>query len=272
MIGAGMPPTKEQVRPTVTNITSAIGQDDTSAGKVLKLLDAFISAPPVVGVTELAARANLSKSTAHRLLTVLVSSGHVRRAGDRYCLSDRLFEIGNQVWPGGAPDLRRRAMPFLADLFAVTRHVVHLAVLCGTQVLYVEKLFGHSSVQCRTNVGGCLPAHATALGKAMLAHSDERTVNAVLRAGLRSFTPFTIVSEPQLQRALEKVRDTGTATGHEEFQRGLSCIASPICDPRTGRAVAAISISASSERPVERFSHHLVESTRMLSRSARYPA
>lgn len=217
---------------------------DTSAGKALALLDALGGARAVMGVTELAQVVNLPKATAHRLLTVLIDSGYVRRAaGDKYALSTRAFELGNQVAVARANGLRDRSMPVLAELYAQTREVIHLAVPAGASVLYVEKLFGPESARIGTAVGTRRPQHATALGKAMLAFSDSHGSETMQSRYLR-FTAFTIATPDRLGRALDKVREEGYATDFEESVLGISCIAVPVLDRRTRKPVAAISLAA----------------------------
>jgi DNA-binding IclR family transcriptional regulator len=238
---------------------------DTSAGKALALLDAFHGPAKVLGVTDLAERANVAKSTAHRLLAILVSGGYLLRVGDRYCLTEHMFEIGNQVRecrPGG---LRDRAMPYLTELFAQTRQTVHLAVLSGTDVLYLEKLFGHDAPRCTTAVGSRRPAHATALGKAMLAFSDPATVEANLRVPFRRYTPYTLATAGQVERALEHVASDGVATDHEESQLGVYCVARAIVEQRSGRAIAAISVCSASSTVQARYGRALLRAAEELS-------
>jgi DNA-binding IclR family transcriptional regulator len=241
-------------------------RSETSAGKALALLDVFAGPSKLLGVTDLAARANIAKSTAQRLLPVLVDGGYLRRVGDRYCLAEHMFEIGNQVRPCRPGGIRERAMPFLAELFAQTRQTVHLAVLSGTDVLYLEKLFGHDAPRCSTAVGGRRPAHVTALGKAMLAFSDDLTVAATLDVPLRRYTPRTLTTPAQVRRSIEHVAHDGLATDHEESQTGVSCVAAPVLDPRTGRAVAAVSVCSTISSVKQRYGHTLLRATRELSR------
>lgn len=216
---------------------------DTSAGKALALLDALGGPRPVMGVSELAQIANLPKSTAHRLLTVLIDSGYVRRCGDKYALSMRAFELGNRVSVARSNGLRDRAMPVLAELYAQTRETVHLAVQAGAGVLYLEKLFGPDSAKVNTAVGARRPLHATALGKAILAFSDpDSDITPHMR--LRRLTAFTIATPDSMERTLEKVRNEGYATDFEESSLGISCVAVPVFDRRTHKPVAALSISA----------------------------
>jgi DNA-binding IclR family transcriptional regulator len=244
-------------------------QNATSAAKVLRLLNAFTSCAALAGVGELAERAGLPKSTAHRLLSTLTRENYVRRAGDRYCLANHVFEVGNQVLACRPNGLREQAMPFLAELYLQTRQTVHLAVLQDSEVLYLEKIFGHNSVRVGTAVGGRRPAHATALGKAILAFSDDDVLQKALGGRLNQCTPQTRVHPRAVERQLAEIRDAGFATDREECLPGLSCIAAPIRDPLTGRAVAAVSVCTRSGAQVARlFGNSVLETAALLSRPA----
>ena len=245
--------------------SGASNAHDTSAGKALALLDALGGARVVMGVSELAQAVTLPKSTAHRLLTVLIDSGYVRRVGDKYALSTRAFELGNQVAVARANGLRDRAMPVLTELYAQTREAIHLAIPVGSSVLYVEKLYGPQSLRINTCVGMRRPLYATALGKAMLAHSPPRE-DTSMQARYYRFTAFTISSPDALTRALERIRQEGYATDNEETFLGVSCIAVPVLDRRTGQPVAALSLSAAAVgRPIQRHKNAMLKASEHLA-------
>lgn len=245
--------------------TGVTTSHDTSAGKALALLDALGGPRAVMGVTELAQVVNLPKATAHRLLMVLIDSGYVRRAGDKYALSTRAFELGNQVAVARANGLRDRAMPVLSELYAQTREAIHLAVPAGSSVLYVEKLFGPESVRIGTAVGTRRPQHATALGKSMLAFAEPQAGGSMQSRYYR-FTAFTIATPDLLGRALERVREEGFATDFEESVLGVSCIAVPVLDRRTRKPVAALSLTAGAVgRSVLRYKNVMLKAAEQLS-------
>ena len=245
--------------------SGAGGGVDTSAGKALALLGALGGPRPVMGVSELAKVVSVPKSTAHRLLVVLTESGYVRRAGDKYALSTRAFELGNQVPVARANGLRDRAMPVLSELYAQTREAVHLGVPEGSSVLYVEKLFGPESVRVETAVGMRRPQYATALGKAMLAFSGAGSGGGV-PARFYRFTAFTIGTPDLLGRVMERVRQEGYATDFEEAFLGVSCIAVPVFDRRTGDPVAALSLSTGAGgRAVLRYRSVMLRAAEQLS-------
>ncbi|MFD4603824.1 IclR family transcriptional regulator [Streptomyces sp. NPDC058464] len=247
----------------------AVGHADTSAAKVLVLLDAFRGPKAVLGVTELARAVGVPKSTAHRLLSIMVEAGFVRKDGPRYCLTERLFEVGNRAGSTAirSTGLRRRAMPYLTELYAGTRDTVHLATLSGTDVLYLEKLFGHETGSSPTAVGTRRPAHSTALGKAMLAYAADDQVARVMDGPFRRFTVRTIHTAAQLEQQLDRVRGEGLAHDEGELRDGLHCIAAPILDPGTRTAVAAVSVCSVRAQSLKRHAPRLIAMARELSRA-----
>jgi DNA-binding IclR family transcriptional regulator len=170
----------------------------------------------------------------------LTRHGLLERRGDGFVLGLRLFELGELV--PRQLDLREAALPYMADLRAATRQTVHLAVLDRTDVVYVEILRSHDAPPLPSRVGGRLPAHATAVGKAILAFSGSDVIEAVLRGGLTRLAERTITSPSLLQRTLRSARAHGIAYDYEESQAGLVCAASPLT-AASGAVVGALSVS-----------------------------
>ena len=246
--------------------TGQVPQPRNSASRAIALLDAFATPGGIFGVSQLAGRAGIPKSTAHRLLAVLVKHGYVKRSGDRYCLSEHAFEFGNQFWacrPGG---LREQVVPLMIELVQQTRETVHLAVLYNGSVLYLEKLFARDSMPCPTSVGQRRPVHCTALGKAILAHSAPSVLDTIAGDRLARHTRRTIVAPDHLEKELSRARDERVATELEEYRNGLACIAVPLLDERTGYPVGALSISSSVGRfNYRRFSSELHRAARAVT-------
>jgi DNA-binding IclR family transcriptional regulator len=115
----------------------------------------------------------------------------------------------------------------MEDLREATRQRIHLAVLDGVDVVYVE-ILGTGGLEVVSRTGGRLPAHATGVGKAMLAYSPAATVQARIEAGLPRLTPRTISTSGGLVRELRKIRSVGMALDLEEAQLGVSCVAAPV--------------------------------------------
>lgn len=218
---------------------------ETVTTRVLALLDAFTAERPEMTLTEISRRAGLPLSTTHRLVAELANWGALERTDDgRYRIGLRLWEVG-ALAPRGL-GLRESAMPFLEDLYAVTKQNVQLAVLDGTEVVYVERLAGRGAVNVITRVGGRLPLHATGVGLVLLAHSSPELQEQVLAAPLQRFTAKTISQPDELRRVLAEVRRTGVAVSDRQIELVALSVAAPVRGPR-GDVVAALSIVVPSE-------------------------
>jgi IclR family transcriptional regulator, acetate operon repressor len=225
-------------------------QRDGAARSVLEraftILGAYGPADRKLTLAEMTRRTGIPKATVHRLAGELLELGVLEGERGVYRIGMRMFELGQLV--PLQRDLRNAALPFMQDLFEATHETVHLAVLDGTDVLYIDKISGHRRVVAGSRVGGRLPAHCTAVGKAMLAVSPPGVLDALLAAGLAPRTAFTITNPSVLKKQLAAVARSGVAYEREESGLGVTCVASPVYG--FGRhVVAAISITG----PVGRF-------------------
>jgi DNA-binding IclR family transcriptional regulator len=219
----------------------------TSVAKALALLSCFSPRHRTMGVSEIARRARLPKSTAHRLLAVLVEWEMVTKRGTEYSPGDRLNELAALTTRPDNQELRRVALPHLLDLYEMTHETVNLCVLAGHDTLYVEKIHGHNGVNSPACVGGRLPAANTAVGKALLAFSSDEIV-AHIAENLRPATSSSVASPAHLARELAAIRRFDIAYDRQENRPGLTCIAAPVRN-WSGAVVAAVSVSG----PVRRF-------------------
>jgi DNA-binding IclR family transcriptional regulator len=212
----------------------------SSAAKAMMLLDVFHGGPPSLGVTEIARDAGLPKSTAFRLLNVLTDHGFVARNGSRYCLGFRMFELGSHTAYSRPRSIRAVATPVLCDLYAKFRSTVHLGVLDGDEVLYLEKLHGPDQMNTPSHVGSRLPASLTAVGKVLLAFANPDDITKLLESELPRRTQYSITDRTVLADGLAAIRRDGYGVDHEESTLGIVCYAAPI---RVGqRVVAAVSL------------------------------
>lgn len=217
----------------------------SSLSRALTLLDAFDRGDGELTLTELADKAQMPKSTAHRLVNDLVKWRALERSPGGLRLGMRLFELGHLV--PSARDLREIALPYLEDLYVTTRRTVNLAVRDGLDIVYVEKLFAPDVPVPHSRAGGRLPLHCTALGKAMLAYGPPELLDEVVEAGLRRRTVKTNVDPGVLRSELTTVRKRRIAYDLEESHIGLHCVASPLFDG-TGDVVAALSVTGLESR------------------------
>lgn len=216
--------------------TERNGPGSSVLARAATVVGAFDEGDRVLGVAELARRTGLPKTTVHRLAAELVSLRILERhepAGG-YRLGMWLFERGELVPTHRS--LSDAALPVMEDLRESTRHRVHLAVLDGVDVVYV-RILGTDEVEVTSRTGGRLPAHATGVGKVMLAYSPVETVRARVEAGLPRLTPRTIATPGGLSWGLRKIRSVGMALDLEESHLGVSCVAAPVFG--SGRLIRA---------------------------------
>lgn len=209
-------------------------------GRALCLLAAFRPGDAELTLAELARRTKLPKPTAHRLLGELAEWELVERTENGHRLGVRLFELGAL-----APlqhRLREAAGPFLADLFETTRSTVHLAVLDGSDVVYVHKLGSRHGPALQSRLGGRMPAYCTGVGKALLAHAPHAVQQQVIGHPLQRRTPRTIVAPGLVLREIRAVQGRGFAAEHEESAKGIACVAAPVLGTDR-RAMAAVSVT-----------------------------
>lgn len=220
--------------------------------RIALVLDAF-DGPGRLTLAQLVRRTGLPRSSAHRMLERLVQLRWLRRSGRDYELGMRLVELGSLAVHQDR--LVRAAAPLLGELHRATGLSVHLAVLDGPDVVYLDKIGDRMISAIPTPVGGRQPAHCTAVGKAILAYSDEDT--AVDLQARR--TKYSISSCSQLAVELARVRAHGVAFEREESLLGFGCIAAPIGSP--GEAVAAVSVCGPMNRMM--FDQRLAAPVRM---------
>lgn len=230
------------------NTASGPPPPDTSTvlGKIITVLYSFGPEDDPLTLAELTRRSGLPKPTLHRLLGDLVTAHLLQRDGAGYRLGGALFELGLRA--SVERGLLEIAIPFLQDLYERTHETVHLGVREGIEVVYVEKIGGHRQAATPSRIGGRMPLHCTAIGKALLAYAPPQVVADRVAAGLASLAPRTITAPGVLRRQLRRVVETRIAYEHEESAVGLVCVASPVLD-QANLALAAVSVSG----PVIRF-------------------
>jgi IclR family transcriptional regulator, acetate operon repressor len=212
--------------------------------RVFAILDTFKTGEPQMSLAELTVRTRIPKPSLYRITRDLVEAGILERCPGGFCLGIKVFELGELV--NSPRQLRDAALPYLEELYEITHEVVNLGVLSGTDVLYYAKIAGHKGMVLPTRVGGRWPAHATALGKVMLAFAPQHNLRRVLASGLEQMTPYTITDPRRLLRQLEDVRREGVAYDLEESKLGVVCVAAPVFVD--GRLSAALSVSGPSLR------------------------
>jgi DNA-binding IclR family transcriptional regulator len=221
----------------VAGNSADLGRSVTS--KVIAILMTFTDGS-VHSLTEIARLAGLPISTAHRLATELAAWGVLERTEDgSYRVGLPLRMIGTRSWH--APSIQERAPRVMEDLSAAARTDVRLGIFEGLEIAYIEKPLGRHPVT-GFSANSTLPAHATAMGKALLAFAAPRTVDLVVAQGLKQYTPYTLGTPDRLRRALAVTRLTRLAVSRWELDLGTSAVAAPVFGSG-GHVVAALEVA-----------------------------
>ncbi len=209
-----------------------------SGHKLLGLLEALGASDRPQRLGELSTRTQLTKPTVHRLLGVLTESGWaVQRDGGFYELGPRARALGHAdaAWGDGVESA-------IHALAGATNQTVHVAVLADGEVLYTHKASAPEAFIMRSRVGSRMPAHSTAVGKAMLSTlTAARVVSLLTLRGMAARTSSTITDVDALLAELDAVRETGYAVDREENEDNVRCLAVPIQLGDSG--IAGVSIS-----------------------------
>lgn len=213
----------------------------------------------VAGVSELARALELPKTTVHRALATLHAAGWIAptRQGSQpgWELTAKVLRVAR--FAGAGDTLREIALVVMHELRRESGETVHLLVRDGDRVILVERLESPHPIRAAQPVGSSTPLHASATGKALLAHLPASEVDALIAAGLPRLTRRTITSGRALRAALTEVRARGYAVNAGESWDGLVAVGAPVLG--ADGPLAAVSISAPAERMPEELRPRLGE-------------
>jgi IclR family transcriptional regulator, acetate operon repressor len=221
--------------------------DTGTLGKAMDVLDAVANAERPPRFTDLLDLLGQPRGTLHRQISNLVSEGLLGLRTDHcYELGPRLLKLASRAWSGN--QFRQIAEPHLAALHEATGETVHLGVLAGTEIIYLDKVESRSAVRMHSQIGKASPVFCTGVGKAALSRLDDAALGRVVtRIAFRRFTEHTLMTPEALRAEIENIRATGNAYDREEHEAGISCVAAPISS-RDGGLIAGISVTAPSYR------------------------
>ena len=230
----------------------------TAAGKVLAVLGTFGRDRPGQSLTQISRRAGLPLSTAHRIVAELASDGN-------WHIGLRLWELGTSS--PRAQLLREVALPFMQDLYEGTHENVQLAVREGTELVFVERLAGHHSVDLLTRVAARFPLAATGMGRVLLAFAPSDIQEAVLSEPLHPSTPFTRTDPADLRRELARIRREHHTVSDRQLNEETVAIAAPVRIGAAGpvHAVLGIVLAAARRDTVRRLRDPLMHAARGIS-------
>jgi DNA-binding IclR family transcriptional regulator len=212
---------------------------DTAVEKTLAVLEALADH---TRITDIARATGLPKSTVHRLLHTMVERGFATPGSDGYLTGPRVLALAGKVLR--PMDTVERARPFLRSLQQSTGCTVHLAVLFGDELVRVDKIEADKPYRMASRLGMSLPAHGTAIGKAVLALMSENELEDYLsRVGLPGTTPHTINSVSRLKAQLTRVRRSRFALDDEENEVGVRCVGAAVRD-HAGTVIGGVSVSS----------------------------
>jgi DNA-binding IclR family transcriptional regulator len=230
-----------------------------SADRVLAILD-LLAERGTLTFTEIADALALPKSSTHNLLATMLEREYIELEEER-----RAYRLGIRVWQiaqsrRDVEDVRLVLKPLMNALCEHTKETVQLAQLEDADAVYLEINESPHPMKLSSTVGARLPAHASGLGKTLLAHLDPDDARTRLtHHELVRLTPNTITDLDRLMKELARIRQLGYGTDNEEFAIGCRCTAMPIRDA-TGEVVAALSVSI----PTPRWSRDVAARTRQL--------
>lgn len=210
-------------------------------GRAAVVIDAFDDGR-ALSLDDLTARTGLPRSTVYRLAEQLREVGWIERVAAGYRIGLRLFEVGGLA--ADASRLRTQAGTWLFQAQQQCAQTVHLGILDGDEVVYIDKV-GPARSDVPTRVGGRLPAHRTAIGRALLSAQPESVWQRIL-ADISTIP--TRPGAPSLKSILETARRTGIATDFGDSISGLACVAAPILSSSGVAGAVSITGPASTNR------------------------
>lgn len=240
------------------------GRVDTGTlGKAISVLDIVASADEPMRFTDILALTAQPRGTLHRQLSNLVEEGLLSLGRDHsYSVGIRLLKFAAKAWAGN--QFRVIAEPHLRALHDLTGETVHLGVLRGNEVIYLDKVESRQAVRMYSQIGNASPVYCTGVGKAGLSALPDAELRAVIaNIKFRRFTDSTLVTPDALLSEIEAIRDSGNAYDREEHEPGIRCVAAPIYSADRS-FVGGLSVTG----PAYRISAESLESWAVLVRNA----
>lgn len=218
-----------------------------SVFRAIKILEWLGGHKEGLTVTDISRELDFPKSSTHEILATLEQENLiVKDYANRYFLGLKLFELGSIAQLD--LEIRRIARPFLKRLNEELDETVHLTVLDGNEVLYVDCLESSKRLRTYSVLGVRAPLYCTSVGKAILAFQEKETLESILNSmTLEKFTENTITDTSFLMDELNTTTQRGYAVDNMEHEEGLRCVGAPIRN-HAGKVFAAISVSGPSQR------------------------
>lgn len=216
-----------------------------SLARGLSVIRAFDAEHRALTLSEVAQRAEMTRAAARRFLHTLVELGYVREAGRDFALTPRVLELGYSYL--SALSLPEVVHPHLERLSRAVDESVSAAVLDGSDIVYISRVPTRRIMSVGITIGTRFPAHATSMGRVLLAHLPAAERESALSMPLEAYTDRTVADPRILSEQLAGIRDAGHAIVDGELEEGVRSVAAPV-HGRGGRVVAAVNVSTSTSR------------------------
>ncbi len=244
-----------------------------SVDRALAIIDTLHSIKKEMGVTELAVKLGLHKSTTFSLMCTLEKRGFLSQNDEtgKYRLSLKFLEIGSSIHEN--LDIRQIVRPYIIELSEKYEETVHFAIEEDNKIVYIDKIESPKALVFKSSIGKRNPMHCTGVGKCILAFMDSESRKKALKGKLEKYTENTITDKVKMKEEITKIQKNGYSIDNEEIEVGLICIAAPIFNFRH-RLIGAISISGPSTRMtkecIEGLFNPLITATINISKSLGY--
>ncbi len=201
-----------------------------SIDRAVQILDCFSEEKKELKLSEISERLNLNKSTVHGIISTLKYHGFISQDEEtqRYKLGIRFIEFGDLVV--SSMNIRNVVLPVIEDVCDKIEETVHVAMLDGVDVVWIEKKECTKSIKTSTKIGARLPVYTTADGKIILCYQNKDKIKTYLPKRIPKYTQNTITNKGEFIKKLEEMKKAGYTTDNEEFVEGIKCVAAPIFD------------------------------------------
>lgn len=214
--------------------------------RVAEVLHSFQCSSNGLSMAEVSRRIDIPQSTAHRILTSLTAEGLLEKdSGGKYHVGLMLWQVTARS--PRATGIQRVALPFMQDLYEITRFPVHLAIREHDSAVFIERLAPPGQERRRPMLGSAYPLHVTAVGLSLLANAPQGFQDEYLNSTLERITQFTVTDPLELRATLAEVRTRGYAMADRLVNSHALSIAAPIRG-QGGQVLAAISVNVPSDQ------------------------
>ncbi|MEK3644020.1 MULTISPECIES: IclR family transcriptional regulator [unclassified Aeribacillus] len=245
----------------------------SSVKNAMKILRLFTHKQKELGITEISKKLNISKSSAHRLVSLLVKEGFLSKnpRTNKYRLGLSILTLGGVIFSNH--ELYKEALPIVKRLVHTLNESAHICLLEEDQVVYLFRIESSQPDRLLTYIGRKNPIHCTSEGLCILAYQNKRTIEKVLSKKLYAYTPYTITDPDILKNELKKIKKQGFAISKDQFYVGYVGIAAPIRD-YSGKVVSSLSMIGSTSRMTDDrfpvFIEHITQAAKSISEHLGY--